>query len=78
MVGIAINASSEPAVKTFKRSLIGKKEIQLNQCDCEAARIASPTTAMPKKPSTTDGIAAMNSMYGLISFFSLRPAISLT
>ena len=29
MVGMAINARSVPAVKTFRRSLIGKKEIQL-------------------------------------------------
>ena len=62
MVGTAIKARSAPAVKTLSRSLIGKNEIQLSQCDCDAARIASPTTAMPKNPSTTDGIAAMNSI----------------
>ena len=62
IVGTAISASRQPAVKMFSRSLIGKKETQLSQCDCDAARIACPTTAIPKNPSTTDGIAEMNSM----------------
>ena len=65
-------------MKIFSRSLIGKNETQLRKCDCEAARTACPTTAIPKKPSTTDGIAEMNSMYGLINRFSWSEAISLT
>ena len=73
-----MSASRQPAVKIFSRSLIGKNETQLNHDDCDAARMACPTTAMPKNPRTTDGIAEMNSMYGLINRFSWRDATSLT
>src|SRR5262245_7066289 len=62
MVGTAIRASKHPAVKTFRRSLIGKNEIQWSHGDWEAARMAWPTTAIPKKPSTTDGMAEKNSI----------------
>ena len=77
-MGTAIRASKEPAVNTFRRSLIGKNGTHFMNEAREIARIVSPSTAMPKKPSTTDGIAEMNSMYGLIRLFSIGEATSLT
>jgi hypothetical protein len=45
---------------------------------CDSARSASPSTAMPKKPSTTEGMAEMNSMQGLMNRCSAGVAIWLT
>ena len=74
MVGMAIKANNPPAVKAFKRSLIGKKGTQDKKSIPEKSRRNFPNTAIPKKPMTTDGMAEINSMYGLIKFCSLRLA----
>ena len=62
IVGTAMSASRQPAVSEFKRSLIGKPGTQLRNVNCESQRKAVPSTAMPKNPSTTDGIAETNSI----------------
>ena len=62
MVGIAINASRQPAVKTLSRSSSGKKGTQAIMSSCDKLRMASPKTTTPKNPMTTEGIAETNSM----------------
>ena len=57
---------------------MGNALIQLNACHCVSSRNLSPRTATPKKPITTEGIAEMNSMYGLMRCCSAGLASSLT
>ena len=78
IVGMAINARRHPAVKALRRSLMGKPGTQDNQLVSESDLRDWPRIATPKKPRTTEGIAAMNSMAGLIQVFSPVPATSLT
>ena len=62
MVGTAIRARRQPAVREFSLSLVN-------------SLIIPPSTAIPKKPITTDGIADINSMLGFMIACSFLEAI---
>ena len=62
IVGIAISASRQAAVVALSRSAIGNPGTQSNAGNCDTRLKVSPSIAMPKKPSTTLGMAEMNSM----------------
>ncbi|MND09550.1 hypothetical protein D3C83_329790 [compost metagenome] len=62
MVGMAMSASRQAAVVAFRRSAMGNPGTQSSEGSCDTRRSVSPSIAMPKKPSTTLGMAEMNSM----------------